>query len=326
MMNKKAVEMGLKDTHFVNPVGLHDDNHYTTANDIQKMAVKAFQNDLIKRFCSASRYTLSPTNMAGERTIVTSNMLLNPNSNVYYKYAGAGKTGYTSKAGRCLVSTAKYNGYEYLAIVLNANTAGGARYDFIDIANMFRWAFNNFEYKTVFESTTPIAEAPIRLSAESDHLPICFAGGLKTILPKEADASTIKYELHLNEEVFTATVNKGDVVGAYYSNTDKSNITVMPYGGDFSTSAEYWEDFKKRCADEFSEFEVIKENAPKVVSGRNALQFVYKLKIDGVVYQCQQTVLAYGNLLYVITYTAKTDKYESHLADIDNILSVLSFK
>jgi D-alanyl-D-alanine carboxypeptidase len=177
------------------------------------MAVKAFENDLIKRFCSASRYTLSPTNMAGERTIVTSNMLLNPNSNVYYKYAGAGKTGYTSKAGRCLVSTAKYNGYEYLAIVLNANTAGGARYDFIDIANMFRWAFNNFEYKTVFESTTPIAEAPIRLSAESDHLPICFAGGLKTILPKEADASTIKYELHLNEEVFTATVNKGDVVG-----------------------------------------------------------------------------------------------------------------
>ena len=120
--------------------------------------------------------------------------------------------------------------------------------------------------------------------------------------------------------------NKGDIVGAYYSNTDKSNITVMPYGGDFSTSAEYWEDFKKRCADEFSEFEVVKENAPKVVSGRNALQFVYKLKIDGVVYQCQQTVLAYGNLLYVITYTAKTDKYESHLAEIDNILSLLAFK
>ena len=213
LMNKKAAEMGLKDTHFENPVGLHHDNHYTTANDIHKMAVKAFENDLIKRFCSASRYTLSATNMAGERTIVTSNMLLNPNSNVYYKYAGAGKTGYTEKAGRCLVSTATYKGYEYLAIVLKTSTPGGVRNDFIDVANMFRWAFNNFEYKTVFESTTPIAEAPIRLSADSDHLPVCFAGGLKTILPKEADASTIKYEIHLNKEEFTAPVNKGDVIG-----------------------------------------------------------------------------------------------------------------
>ncbi len=213
LMNKKAEEMGLENTHFENPVGLHHDNHYTTANDIYKMAVKAFENDLIKRFCSASRYTLSATNMAGERTIVTSNMLLNPNSNVFYKYAEAGKTGYTEKAGRCLVSTATYKGYEYLAIVLGTATPGGVRNDFIDVANMFRWAFNNFEYKTVFESTAPFAEAPIRLSADSDHLPICFAEGLKTILPKEADASTIKYELHLKEEEFTAPVNKGDVVG-----------------------------------------------------------------------------------------------------------------
>ena len=120
--------------------------------------------------------------------------------------------------------------------------------------------------------------------------------------------------------------SKGDIAGAYYSNTDKSNITVMPYGGDFATTEEYWNDFKTRCSAEFSEFEVIKENEAKVVSGRNALQYVYKLKIDGEMYQCQQTVLTYGNLLYVITYTATAEKYESHIADIDNILSVLAFK
>ena len=83
---------------------------------------------------------------------------------------------------------------------------------------------------------------------------------------------------------------------------------------------------ERKRTNEFSEFEVITENAAKVVSGRNALQFVYKLKIDGEIYQCQQTVLAYGNLLYVITYTATAERYETHISDIDNIISLISFK
>ena len=120
--------------------------------------------------------------------------------------------------------------------------------------------------------------------------------------------------------------NKGDIVGAYYSSSAKSNITIMPYGGDLVSSDEYWADFKKRCADEFDEFEVITENSPKIISQRNALQYTYKLKIDGVTYQCQQTVLSYGNLLYVITYTATAEKYESHLEVIDSILSAFTFK
>jgi hypothetical protein len=120
--------------------------------------------------------------------------------------------------------------------------------------------------------------------------------------------------------------NKGDVVGAYYSSYDKSNITVIPYGGDLTSSEEYWNDFKTRCAAEFAEFEVVGENEAKVISQRNALQYTYTLKIDGVSYKCQQTVLTYGNLLYVITYTASADKYDAHIDDINSILSVFSFK
>lgn len=120
--------------------------------------------------------------------------------------------------------------------------------------------------------------------------------------------------------------NKGDIVGAYYSNTDKSNITVMPYGGDFETTDEYWADFKERCTVEFTDFEVVSENTSKVLSGRNALQYVYKFKLDGEVYQCQQTVVAYGNLFYVITYTATAEKYDAHVSEIDNILSAFVFK
>ena len=213
MMNDKAAELGMNDTHFVNPVGLHDDNHYTTANDIYKMARVAFKNAEIKKYSSMSRCTLSATNLSGERTIVTSNMLLNPNSDAYYRYAVAGKTGYTDAAGRCLVATASYKGYEYMAIVLNADTSGGVRNDFKDVANMFRWAFNNFEYKTVFDDSTPITEAPISLSRETDYLPICFEGGLKALLPTDADASTVSYQIKLNKTEFSAPVKKGDIVG-----------------------------------------------------------------------------------------------------------------
>lgn len=121
--------------------------------------------------------------------------------------------------------------------------------------------------------------------------------------------------------------NSADIVGAYYSTYDKSNITIMPYGGDFASTDEYWDDFKTRCAAEFSEFEVIKEKEAKVVSGRNALQYTYKLKVDGKVYKCRQTVMLYSNnLLYVITYTAAEENYDAHVSEIDNILSVFAFK
>ena len=83
MMNKKTEELGLSNTHFTNPVGLHDDDLYTTARDIYKIASAAFENEDIKDVISKSRYTVSATNMSDERTIVTSNLIINMNSNVY---------------------------------------------------------------------------------------------------------------------------------------------------------------------------------------------------------------------------------------------------
>lgn len=214
MMNDKAKEMGLNGTHYTNPVGLHDDNLYTTARDIYYLAKYAFGIEKIKSLLSHTSYTFEATNFHDSITLPASNLMINPNSNVYYRYAVCGKTGFTSKAGRCLVSMAEYGGYTYIAVVLDAKTINGSRNEFIDSANMFRWAFNNFEFKSVLDASTPVTEAPLHLSSEYDYLPICFEGGLKTILPKEADASTIEYDLKLNQDEFRAPVKKGDVVGS----------------------------------------------------------------------------------------------------------------
>ncbi len=240
LMNEKAAEIGLTNSHFTNPVGLHDDEHYTTARDIYKLALVCFKNELIKELCSSSFYKLAATNMSNERTIVTSNMLINVTSNAYYKYAKAGKTGYTEKAGRCVVSTGKYSGYEYMVIVLNAKTSGGVRNDFKDAANMFRWAFNNFEYKSVFESTTPVAEAPIKLARETDFLPICFESGFEALLPKDANASTLVFDIKLDKETYSAPIKKGTIVGTadiYYAEEKIGSLNLV---AGQSVKSDFW--------------------------------------------------------------------------------------
>ncbi|MBO5200771.1 MAG: D-alanyl-D-alanine carboxypeptidase [Clostridia bacterium] len=230
MMNEKAKEMGLANTHYTNPVGLHDDNLYTTARDISVLAKYAFGIDIVKELLSKTQYKMEATNFHKELNIYTSNLMISPNTNVYYRYAVCGKTGYTSKAGRCLVCIGSYNGYNYMSIVLNAKTPGGKRNEFIDTANMFRWAFNGFEYKTLLEDAEPVTEVPVALSSETDHLSLVFDKGLKALLPKEADASTVEYKIHLNAESFDAPIEKGEALGSadiYYAEEKLGTLQLV---------------------------------------------------------------------------------------------------
>ena len=120
--------------------------------------------------------------------------------------------------------------------------------------------------------------------------------------------------------------NSGDIVGAYYSLSDRSNVSVMAYGGEHESSEAYWNDFKLRAGNTFEKFEVITENEAKVIDDRNAMRYVYKMKLDGKEYQCMQTVTAFSNIFYVITYTSTPENYESHLEDVEKMLSNFDFK
>ena len=230
LMNEKAAEIGLTDSNFTNPIGLHEDEHYSTGKDIYTLSKYAFSNDFIKQCLSGSTYTLNATNMRGEKTIVSSNLMVNPNTSVYYKYAVCGKTGFTDQAGRCLVSIASNKGYNYIAIVLGTETPGGVRYEFIDSANMFRWAFNNFEYKSVLAANTPVAEAKVELSFEADHVTVGLEGGLEKLLPKNADSSTIKIQTRLSSESFKAPIETGQQMGEadiYYAEEKIGTINLV---------------------------------------------------------------------------------------------------
>ena len=114
-MNRIADEMGLTDTHFVNPHGLDDEEHYTTARELSTIALHAMQNELFRTIVSTRKTTIPHSGEDAERLLVNHNKLLR----IYEDCIGV-KTGFTKRSGRCLVSAAERDGVELIAVTLNA--------------------------------------------------------------------------------------------------------------------------------------------------------------------------------------------------------------
>ena len=123
MMNAKAAALGCTNTHFTNPHGLNDTNHYTTPHDMALIARAAFQNDTVKTVASTRTYTLPPTikNPSG-LTVTMGHKMLNPSDSRYYPGVIGGKTGYTSKAGNTLVTAVEKDGVRLIAVVMKSKS------------------------------------------------------------------------------------------------------------------------------------------------------------------------------------------------------------
>ena len=212
-MNAKAQELGLTGTHYQNPVGLHDEQNYTTARDTYVLTKLALENETFKEVCESTRYTVPATNMSGERVLSTTNRLQDNTTNYYYQYAKGVKTGFTDEAGRCLVSTASYNGYNYMCLLFGCPVNADRLYDFVDSAELYRWAFNNFEFKKVADTSNPIAEIGVNLSLDTDFVSLYVEEGFVSVLPKDADDSTISIVPHPAAEAVDAPIKKGQVLG-----------------------------------------------------------------------------------------------------------------
>ena len=209
MMNSKAQELGLTGTHYQNPVGLHDENNYTTARDTYILTKYALKNKTFKEVCSTTRYTVQSLG----KTLSTTNFMQDTTTNYYYTYAKGVKTGYTDEAGRCLVSTASYNGYNYMCVLFGCPPNAGQRYEFIDSKNLYRWAFNNFEFKQVADTANPICEVGVELSLQTDFVSLYVEESFISVLPTDADDSTISIVPHPTAESVKAPIKKGDVLG-----------------------------------------------------------------------------------------------------------------
>ena len=125
IMNIRAESMGLQNTHFMNPHGLHDEQHYTSAYDLGKIAATAMKNELFSEIVRTRSIIIGK----GEST----RQLLNKNKMLHlYPDANGIKTGYTKKSGRCLVSSATRNGTTLVCVVLNDGDTYGVSMKLLD--------------------------------------------------------------------------------------------------------------------------------------------------------------------------------------------------
>ena len=218
-MNEKAQALGCENTHFVNPNGLHDPQHYTSAWDMYLITRAAMEYPDFMTICNTASTTIPATNLSKERTLYTTNNLLSNWRVIGYRDTRAQgiKTGSTDAAGHCLVSSAIQGSLHFVSVILGAdrveeNGRGNIR-SFSETSRMFDYGFNNFTYKTVIDPNEPIQEVPVTLS-KLDHVTVHPAKELEILMPKGLSEADLQRTITLNQESVEAPVAAGDVLGS----------------------------------------------------------------------------------------------------------------
>ena len=211
LMNNRAQELGCTNTHFVNPHGLHDEEHYTSARDLLRIAKAAMENPTIAEIVAKDEVVLPITNKHPQTTTkYTPTALTSRKSTREYYYEGA--LGIKT-AGLCLVAACVKGDYTYYTVVLGAEKGeNGERNQFIETAKLFDYGAENFSQQVMLSSSEPIAEVPVRLSNEKDSVVVTPSENITAMLPNAFETSdlTMKYTV---EESVAAPVQAGDVLG-----------------------------------------------------------------------------------------------------------------
>lgn len=226
MMNQKAQELGMTNTHFANTCGLHDDNHYTTARDLAILAKYAMKNETFREIVKMPIYKIPATNKyTMERILVNTNLFLGTSRSTYHYYPPAIgiKTGHTSQAGYCLVSAASYNDMEFLAIVMNCpdKDVREQAYSYIDSKTLFEFGFNNYKHKDVAKVGDVVADSKVYEAKDDMRVAVTIEQDINALISaREGSKDDIRTEVNLPGQI-DAPVKKGDVLGTinyYYNN------------------------------------------------------------------------------------------------------------
>jgi len=226
MMNEKAREIGAKDTHFANPHGLDAEGHYTTAHDLALITSYALKNPKFAEIVRTKKKTIAgPPDANWDRSMVNKNKML-------WQYEGGDgvKTGYTGKAGRCLVSSATRNGMQLVTVVLNC----GPMWE--DSSALLEYGFRNYSYEKIVnkDDIYKVVEVkngkekfvPVK-PAEDYYLPV-----------KQGEMASIKISGNLRSRV-EAPIYKGSDAGNLEIYIDNGLIATVPlkYDGSVESSS-----------------------------------------------------------------------------------------
>lgn len=233
MMNTKALEIGCLHTNFVNPNGVHDKNHYSTAYDLALMGRYAMQNETFRKIVSTTKYTLPATNQYPEanRFFRTTNELIRPDSrdsvdNYYYPYTTGIKTGYTNAAKNCIVASSKKDNHEYIVVILGAETTeNGLSMRYLDCKNLFNYAFEHYKTYTIQEKDSILKQVKIS-NANSFHndLDVIVQDTITLLVKKDTNINTITPTITISSDL-VAPIAKNTIIGTISYDVDGNTYT-----------------------------------------------------------------------------------------------------
>lgn len=215
LMNKKAEELGAKNSHFSNAHGYHADDHYTTAEDMALISKAFMENETLEEIANERSYVGNGADnmFTTDESVKTqdyawrSHNLLITGGEYNYSYASGIKTGFTDEAGDCVTAAAKNENMDLIAVVFHSEDPNR----WIDSKNLFEFGFNNYVETTVVGANDAIEEAPLtkHKKSEGDTLPVVLGEALRTYLPAGA-AEQLKPTVTYNE-TYAVTDKEGNI-------------------------------------------------------------------------------------------------------------------
>lgn len=219
MMNTRLNELGINNSHFTNSFGMHDENHYTTAEDLAKIMKYCLKNETFRKIAGKASCAISATNKSGTRSYSSTNELLNANSSNYYKYLIAGKTGFTSQAKECLVSAAYRDNLELIGVVLHSNSR------FSDSRKLFEYGYSNYSVKNIVNENDLITSIKVSgATKETENLNLMSSETIEALVNTNS-TSKIEPEIILNDNI-SAPIEEGSTLGKVTYNIEGISYTT----------------------------------------------------------------------------------------------------
>lgn len=226
LMNKKAKELNANNTNFVTPNGLHDANHYSTAYDLSLITKAGFENDWVKKAMSLKKINIK---VSGKTiTLNNTNKNLGKNGNI------AGKTGFTTEAGRCLVNVYERNNRKLIGVVLKSTKDNNDTQVFKDMETVVNYAYKK-------DKSTYIKSGEKIETASFEYKPFKFFGPTKTIdVPLQINEDVEYYKNPMNDSEAKLTVSTDNITAWELANESKSataQFQTRNYSKDYTLTA-----------------------------------------------------------------------------------------
>ncbi len=247
MMNSKAEELGMVNSHFSNAHGLFTDNNYSSCKDMSilcKYLVDKYS--VFRDIVDMTEYQMSPTSYHADGTMIyNTNYALNYYSDYYYSYIKGIKTGTLDEAGRCLASYASCDGLNYLIVTMGApmdktseDEAKGEEdpdsiyandnvyYNILDHINLYEWAYDSLISTDFINPSSEVTEAKVEFGANADYVNLKPATGYNQLWPDSISTDEVTTEITVKENI-VAPIEEGDVLGEMKLMYNGEEITTI---------------------------------------------------------------------------------------------------